>query len=38
MSAGLVLPVFGLIEARLQAIVNPLADLDFDLGADDQLD
>jgi hypothetical protein len=38
MAAGPILPVFGLIEARLQAMVNPLADLDFDLGADDQLD
>jgi hypothetical protein len=38
MSAGLILPVFGLIEGRIQSLVNPLADVDFDLGADDQLD
>lgn len=38
MSAGLIVPVFGLIEGRLQALCNPLADVDFDLGADDQMD
>lgn len=38
MPAGLILPVFGLLESRLQAFCNPLADLDFDLDADDHLD
>jgi hypothetical protein len=38
MSAGLIVPVFGLIEGRIQALVNPLADLDFELDADDQMD
>lgn len=38
MSAGLIVPVFGLIEGRIQSLVNPLADLAFELGPDDQLD
>lgn len=38
MSAGLLVPVFGLIEGRFQALVNPLADLDVELGDDDQMD
>jgi hypothetical protein len=31
-------PVFGLIEGRILALVNPLADVDVDLGDDDHLD
>lgn len=38
MTASVVVPVFGLIQGRILAMVNPLAELDFDLGADDQLD
>ena len=38
MSAGLIVPVFGLIEGRLQALWNPLADLDLSLDGDDLMD
>lgn len=38
MSAGIILPVFGLIEGRFQALVNPLADLDIELDESDQMD
>jgi hypothetical protein len=37
-SAGRAVPVLGLIEGRIQAWVNPFADLDVDLGDDDQMD
>ena len=32
------MPVLGLIEGRILAMVNPLADVDVDLDADDHLD
>ncbi len=38
MSAGLIAPVFGLLEGRFQALFNPLADVDVPLGDDDQMD
>jgi hypothetical protein len=38
MSAGPIVPLFGLIEGRFQALVNPLADLDLSFEDDDQLD
>ena len=38
MSARLLVPAFGRVEGRFQALLNPLAELDFDLGNDDQLD
>lgn len=38
MSAPILAPVFGLIEGRILALVNPLADVDVDLGDDDQMD
>ena len=38
MSGPLIAPVFGLIENRVQALLNPWADLDFAVSDDDQLD
>ena len=38
MAATRLVPVYGLIEGRILALVNPLADVDVDLGDDDLLD
>ena len=38
MAAQRLAPVFGLLEGRILAMVNPLADVDVDLGDDDQMD
>ena len=38
MAALRLVPVFGLIEGRILALVNPLSDVDVDLGDDDQMD
>ena len=38
MATSRLVPVYGLIEGRILALVNPLADVDVDLGDEDQLD
>jgi hypothetical protein len=38
MPASRRMPVFGLIEGRVLALVNPLADVEVELGDDDQMD